>query len=247
MKNILTILLLYFLTFSTFAYSQNPDSLKSKSFNITYSICDYFSLITANAYNINLGSEIYLKNKNSIFFNLGLIKSTMHSGGGLLSISSLSTQGLKIQIERKHYLGKYKLFEPAILLFWPHISQYKSQTLLNSGYYYSIQAAFQQTATKREGENYNQIHNPDDFYTVNRTVYRINLKIGYQCIKKHGLTIDYAIGLGAKYIYSNSRNNLMTNNSWPDNEKDIPWNKLFDTGAVLYPDFVYQLKIGWSF
>ncbi len=247
MKNTLTILLLYFLTFSTFAYSQNPDSLKAKSFNITYSICDYFSLITANAYNINLGSEIYLKNKNSISFNLGLIKSTVPSGGGLLSISSLSTQGLKIQIERKHYFGIYKLFEPVILLFWTHIFQYKSQSLLNSGYYYSIQSAFQQTATKREGENYNQIHNPDDFYTVNRTVYRINLKIGYQCIKKHGLTIDNSIGLGAKYIYSNSKNFLITSNQWPQNEKDFPWNKLFNTGAGFYPDIVYQLKIGWSF
>jgi hypothetical protein len=247
MKNILTILLVYFLTFSTFAYTQNPDSLKAKSFNITYSIYDYYSLITANAYNINLGSEIYLKNKNSIAFNFGLIKSNMHSVGGLFSISFLCTQGLKIQIERKHYFGKFKLFEPAILLFWPHIFQYKSQTLLNSGYYYSIQAAFQQTATKREGENYDQIHNPGDFYTVNRTVYRINLKIGYQCIKKHGLTLDYSIGLGVKYIYSNSTNYLMTSNSWSQNEKDFPWNKLFDNGAGFYPDIVHQFKLGWSF
>jgi len=199
-----------------------------------------------NTYNINLGSEIYLKNRNSISVNLGFIRSS-RPPGGLMSVTSLSTQGIKFQIEGKHYIGKYKLFEPVILLLWPHISQYKSQTLLNSGYYYSIQSALQQTATKREGKNYNQIHNPDDFYTVNRTVYRINFKIGYQCIKKHGFTIDYAIGIGAKYIYSNSRNYSTTNNSWPDNEKDIPWNKLFDTGDGLYPDFVYQLKIGWSF
>jgi len=256
MKNLLTILLLYFLTFSTFVYSQNSDSIKTKSFNITYSICDHYSLITANAYNINLGSEIYLKNKNSISFNFGLIKSTMHSGGGLFSISSLNTQGLKIQIERKHYFGKYKLFEPAMLLFWPHISQYKSQTLLNSSYYYSFQAAFQQTATNRQetvvdyidNNPYpNATHYKKNIYTVDRTVYRINLKIGYQCIKKHGLTIDYAIGLGAKYIYSNSRNQLNTSNSWPQNEKDFPWNKLFDSGNGFYPDIVHQFKIGWSF
>jgi len=223
----------------------NNDSLQYKHLNITTTLTDYLLVSNINIYNINLGTEFYLKNQKSLSANFGLIKSYGPSGGSLFSISSLKTQGIKFQIEGRHYFKKFKLFEPAILLFWLHIFQYKSQMLQNSGYYIAIHSSYQFTMTDREGENYNQINNPEDIYTVNRYVYSLNAKLGYNCIKKYGLTLDYAIGLGVKYINSSSLNSG-TNDSWPNNEKDIPWNILFNNGFGFYPNIIYQFKIGWA-
>lgn len=240
------ILIIFSLTlFSKFVFSQQSDTLNFNRITFTCSLLEH--LPTINAFNYNIGTEIYLKNRNSVTANFGLIRSTGHSGADFITVYSIKTQGYKINLEGRHYLNKHKLFEPAILLFWPHIFQYKSQRLLNSGYYIAIHSSFQQTATNREGDNYNQLNNPDDFYTVNRYVYSLNLKLGYNCVKKCGFTFDYAIGLGGKYISSNSINRIGKDDGWPKNEKDIPWNKLFDNGAGFFPNFIYQIKVGWSF
>lgn len=220
----------------------NNDSLLYKHLNITTTLTDYLLFSNINIYSINLGSEFYLKNRKSLSANFGLINSYGPSGGSLFSLSSIKTQGMKFQIEVRHYFKKFKLFKPAIMLFWLHIFQYKSQMLQNSGYYFSIHSSYQYTETDRENYNYS----PKNIYTVNRSVYALNIKFGYNCIKKYGLTLDYAIGLGAKYINSNS-SNTGTNSSWPNNEKDIPWNKLFNSGSGFYPNIIYQFKIGWAF
>jgi len=249
MINLIKILIIVCCAISTLSFAQKNDSLQSKHLNITTTLTDYLLLSNTNSYNINLGSEFCFKNQKSLSVNLGLIKSYGPSGGGGLFsvyVSTIKTQGVKFQIEGRHYLNKHKLFEPAMLLFWPHIFQYHTQELQNSGYYFSIHSSYQYTETDREGENYNEIHNPYDIIKVNRSVFGLNFKIGYQCIKKSGLTLDYAIGLGAKYINSNSSNSG-ENSSWPNNEKDIPWNKLFNKGAGLYPNIIYQFKIGWMF
>lgn len=246
----LTTLTAFFLTaFSAQAHAQTADSLKAKRIIITTSVFEYFPTIKLNTGTFNIGTEIYLKNRKSVYANFGLIKSYGQSSGWF-GISSQNTQGLKIQVEGRHYLNRHKIVEPAILLFWPHIFQFKSQTLPNTGYYFAVQSIYQWTATDRQEtvvdfiDNNplpNSTHYKQNRYTVNRTVYGIGMKFGYQCIKKCGLTVDYSVGLGGQYISSSSSNKLGTNIN-----NDIPWKKLFDSGTGFYPDLIYQVRLGWG-
>ncbi|MEO0075894.1 MAG: hypothetical protein ABIK31_07345 [candidate division WOR-3 bacterium] len=249
---ILTIIIVT--AFSSWTYSQSTDSLKAKQIIITTSLTDYLPTIQLNTGNFNIGTEIYLKNKKSIFANIGVIKSYGQSGG-LLGISSISTQGLKIQVEGRHYLNKHKIFEPAILLFWPHIFQYKSQKLQNTGYYVAVNSFYQWTATDRQEtvvayiDNNpfpNSSHYKQNIYTVNRNVIGLNILFGYQCIKKCGLTVDYSVGLGGQFISSSSSNRIGTDTNWPNSEKEYLSNKLFDKGTGFSPNFIYQVRLGWG-
>lgn len=250
MKMQLPILTTFMLAaFSVKAYAQPADSLKAKRIIITTSVFDYLPTIKLNTGTFNIGTEIYLKNRKSVYANFGLIKS-YGQPSGWFGISSQNTQGLKIQVEGRHYLKRHKIVEPAILLFWPHIFQFKSQALPNTGYYFAAQSLYQWTATDRQEtvvdfiDNNpvpNSTHYKQNVYTVNRNVYGLGMKFGYQCIKKCGLTVDYSVGFGGQYISSNSGNKLGTNQN-----NDIPWKKLFDSGAGLYPDIIYQVRLGWG-
>lgn len=244
-----------FTVFSVLMYSQTADSLKAKRVCITTSVFDYLPTINLNTGNFNIGSEIYLKNRKSVYVNLGVIKSYGPTRG-LISNYSLRTEGLKLQMEGRHYFNKRKIFQPAILLFWLHIFQFKTQEVQNAGYYIATNISFQNTKTDKQETiiDYidnnpfpNTYHYKQNIYTVDRNIYAFNIKFGYQCIKKRGFTVDYAVGLGAQYISSSSRNRMGNDQDWPNSENDIPWKKLFDKGAGIYPRFVYQLKLGWAF
>ncbi len=254
MNRIAPLIALVFLTVSPFVYCQSPDSLKIKRVTITTSVFDYIPN-KLNAINCNLGAEVYLKNRKSIGFNFGIIGSTGRSGGWF-EIDALKTKGMRVSLEGKHFINKRKMFQPAIFVFWPHIFQYKTQDLQNAGYYVAANVLYQNTITEREETvaDYtdnnpfpNTIHYKQNIYSVNRDVYSLSVKFGYQCIKKYGLTVDYAVGLGAQYISSNSKNRIGTDTDWPGMEKDLPWKKRFDNGAGIYPNFIYQLKLGWAF
>lgn len=253
-KQLATLSTIILMMFSSMIYSQKIDTLKAKRVIISTSVLDYLPSLL-NTGNFNIGTEIFLKNRKSLYANLGLIKPYGQSGG-IFSVDALSTHGLKIQAEGRHYLNKFKIFEPAILLFWPHIFQYNSQTLENTGYYIAIHPTYQWTATDREETILDYIDNnpyPNTFhykhniYTVDRNVYSLNIKLGYQCIKKCGLVIDYAVGLGGQFISSSSKNRMGTDNDYPNSDIDFPWNKLFDKGSGLYPNIIYQLRLGWGF
>lgn len=231
-------------------YSQNEDSLPYRKLNFSTSFLDYL----ANSYNtrnLNLGTEYNLKNRNSISLNIGFLKSfgasrSSSDFSSLFQIPTVSTQGFKIQLEKKHYLNLRTIFWPSFVLFCPHALQYKSQELQNTGYYIAGNIFFQNTVTKRS----EAILNPVDqfishIYSVSRNVYSANFKFGYQCIKKYGLIIDYSIGFGAQYISSNSKDKIGDATVNPD--RDFPWRKSFDNGSGLYPHFCYQLKVGWMF
>jgi len=244
-----TLTTFFLIAFSVLTYSQSADSLKAKRIIITTSVLEYLPTIKLNTGNFNIGTEIYLKNRKSVYANFGLIKS-YGQPSGWFSLSSQGTQGLKIQVEGRHYFNRHKIFEPAILLFWPHIFQYKSQTLQNTGYYLALHSFYQWTATDRQETvvDYidnnpfpNSTHYKQNIYLVDRNVYGLNIKFGYQCIKKCGLTVDYSVGLGGQYISSDSSNKLGTNN-----DKDLPWNKLFDSGTGFYPNIIYQVRLGWG-
>lgn len=226
-------------------YSKNGDSLKVKRLVITTSILEYipayrefFPRLNLNAGNLNLGAEIHLKERKSLYVNLGVVKSYAPPVGWF-GIVSLNTQGIKVQAEGRHYLNRHKIFEPAILLFWPHIFQYKSQVFGNTGYYVAIHSSGEWTSTQRP-EDYQS----ENTYTVNRSITTLNIKFGYQCIRKYGLTVDYSVGLGGQYVSSRSKNRRVSDTGWPGQQQDFP-GKLFDHGRGFYPNVVYHVRLGW--
>ncbi|MBI4648789.1 MAG: hypothetical protein HY738_19920 [Bacteroidia bacterium] len=206
--------------------------------------------------NFNICTEIYLKNKISLDIDLGYMLS-LGPSGGFGQISAKDNKGFKINIESKKYINKYKIIEPVILLIWPMIFQLNSLELQNSGYYFSINTFYQYTQTEREErvlDYISDIPHPNstyykfNYYTVNRNRTGLNIKFGYQAIKKCGFILDQAIGLGIQYISSYSNNKFGNDDS--NDRYNIPvifneMNKKFDSGSDFFPNFVYTLKIGW--
>lgn len=216
-------------------FSQENDTVSFKKVIVTTSVTSYIPFIELNTGMFNLGTEVYLANRNSMYANLGFIQSYGPSGGWF-SISSESTQGFKVQLEGRHYLGHTRIFDPAVLLFWPHIFQYQSKPLVNAGYYTALNSFYQWTVTDRkEWQN---------IYTVDRNAVGLQFRFGYQCIKKYGLVVDYSIGIGGQFISSHSTNRLGDDTQYPNDEKE--WTgKLFDHGSGWYPTLSYQVSLGW--
>ncbi|NOU48151.1 MAG: hypothetical protein HOO86_13970 [Bacteroidales bacterium] len=243
-KKILLVLLVAALPFVVVA--QMEHTLKARHVILTTSLLEYLP-IPLNSGNFNIGTEFVLKDRKSLYANIGIIRSYSQNAAveRWFNIPSISTKGIKLQIEGRHYLGKHKIFEPAVLLFWPHIFQYKTQTQANTGYYVALASMYQYTATEREEgiDYYNPLYvHEQNIYTVYRNAVGLNVKFGYQCIKKYGLVVDYAVGLGGQYISSISANKFGNND-----DKDVFLNKPFDEGAGFYPMLTYQIRIGWQF
>jgi hypothetical protein len=230
---------------SSLTYAQSADSVKASRLIITTSLTDYMPTISLYTGTFNIGTEIYLKKRTSIYTNIGIIKSYGESGE-TFGISALSTRGVKTQVEGRFYLNKRKIFQPAILLFWPHIFQFKTKVLQNTGYYVAFHSFYQWTTTER-GESVVKNSIPEKhIYNVNRNAAGLNILFGYQCVKKYGLTVDYSVGLGGQFIQSSSKNRIGTGTNWPYSEKEIFSNKLFDKGTAFSPSFVYQMRVGWA-
>ncbi len=219
--------------FSFQGYTQQPSPQDIKKTVLSTSVLEYIPFVW-NAGNFNIGVEKYFSKQKSVYANIGLIKS-YGASSGWLQLPSKSISGFKIQLEGRHYLNRNKIFDPAVLLFWPHIFQYNSQTIENSGYYVAVHTDLQQLNITRE-----ETYFPGD-YSVDRTSVGMHFNIGYQCIKSFGLVVDYSIGLGAQYITSSSKNKLGS-----DTDKDWPWKKSIDDGSGIYPSIVYQVRIGWG-
>lgn len=234
-------------TICSVAQGQQADSLKVKRLVLTTSVFDYFPG-TLNAANFNIGAEKMVAYNTSVYANVGVIQSYGPIGDTWFQIANGKTTGFRFQLEGRRYLNRYKIFDPAVLLFWPHIFQYKSQSLKNSGYYFALHSSYKHTTTKREESisdlsfpafDYKYIQND---YKVDRSVINMFINFGYQSIKSYGLVIDYSVGLGGKYISSSSEGKLGT-----DDDKDWPWNKEFDDGSGFFLSPVYQVRLGWGF
>jgi hypothetical protein len=236
--------LFFFLLLSLQGFSQTNDSLLASRLTITTSLFSYLPSPDLNVIKYNIGSEIFLKKRISFYVNVALLKS-YRPPSTWLSVSSRSTKGIKTELEGRYYLNKHKIFQPAILFFWPHAFQFKSVAAENTGYYIAANTFFQQTRTIRSefahaNNSATLIYYLND-YTVERNMLDLNLRIGYQCIRKCGLTIDFAIGFGAQFISSFSENKLV-----PNNDSDLYSNKNFDNGTGFAPSVVYQLRLGWA-
>ena len=251
-KLLATFITLILVTIYNVALSQNRDSLGVKKFILTTSVLEYIPG-QLNTGNFNIGSEFYLKKRKAVYINLGIIKSygpVEPQWLNLFNIPSINTIGFRFQAEGKYYLNKHKIFQPAILLFWPHILQFKSQELQNTGYYVAFHSSYQFTNTERketvidfidDTQTHPIYHYKQNIYSIDRNALQLHLKIGYQSIKKYGLVVDYAVGFGIEYIYSSANNKFGDNGTYEFFPK-----KLFDSGDGFFPSFVYQVRIGWA-
>ncbi|MCX8167232.1 MAG: DUF3575 domain-containing protein, partial [Candidatus Micrarchaeota archaeon] len=125
------------------------DSLKVNKVIIATSVFDYLPSLNWNTGNFNIGAEMYVGKNKSLSLNIGIIQSYGPSNE-LLSITSLSTHGWSVQSEIRYYFNKHQIVQPLILLFWPHIFQFNSKILKNTGYYFSVHTGYQFTNPLRQ-------------------------------------------------------------------------------------------------
>jgi hypothetical protein len=245
-------LLLLLLAFAPSVHSQaDSDTIKSSRIIVTTSVIEWLPSIRFFTGNFNVGMGIYLGDRNELYVNSGVIRPYGPSHG-IPYLEALGTYGFKLQIEVRRFIGKHKLFEPAILVFWPHIFQYKTRVLPNTGYYMAVHTHFQRTITVRQETVLDYIDNnpnPDtehfktNNYNVERDVAALHLKFGYQCIKRRGLTVDYGVGLGMQFISSRSANRIGGSRA----NNDLDWGgKAFDFGQSMFASAIYQVRVGWA-
>lgn len=247
---LITISLLIACTFfSLKAYA--TDTLAAKPLIIKISSFEYIPSFL-NTMNINMGAEVYLKNRKSVYANFGVIQSVKDLRVWRYATSE-TFKGWKLQVEGRHYLNKHKIFEPAILLFWPHLLQFNSEELPNTGYYVALHAS-QRFLTSDRTENiyvYNEnVPFPNSTqahlirYTLNSNLYGLNVKFGYQAIKKYGFTVDYSVGVGALFISNTVVNKV---GDVPElsrlNYPNLPA-YVFGRETGFSPNIIFQLKIG---
>jgi len=147
-----TLIILLLILDCDFAQSQSSDTLGFKRFIFTTSAIEFIPM-QMNTGNFNIGSEIYLKKRKSVYINVGLVKSygpVKRQMYNFFAIPSNSTIGFRVQAEGRYYLNKHKIIEPLIILFWPHIMQFKSLELQNTGYYVAFHSSYQFTITERD-------------------------------------------------------------------------------------------------
>lgn len=230
------------------------DSSSLKKVILSTALLEYWPNPKLNTVNCNLGAELYLKNSLSLYLNAGVLLSA-GSPNSYFGIPSEQSQGYKFRLEMRRYLKRKKVIEPAMLLFWPHVFQYHNQPAENSGFYTGLSSSYQWTETKRKEnvENPNYPNNPmgesqyiENYYFVSRNVLCLNGMIGFQCIKKSGITVDYAVGLGIQFVNSHSRNRLGSDQDYPNSTKDYPMDKYFDYGFGIAPNLLYQIRIGFG-
>lgn len=247
MKNWLVALGLCSLQF--IVYSQNPDSLPLKRFNLGISLLEDPALFTwqVNAMTNSLHFEWYTEDRVSVSFSLGYVGSLKPTpDANAFGISSVeSVKGFKYQSEYRKYLNRTKRFIPAYI-FLPHLLQFRSVSAPNTGYYAGFNAMFLHTVIQRRQEIPNEPLVPE-LYQVNRTATGVSLKAGYMCQYKSGFTLDLNFGFGVQYIVSNYSNRFIDPFSAQAQERELGADKLVDNGTKATAYFSSNLKLGWAF
>lgn len=212
----------------------------------TISVLEYIPEPKLGTINCNAGTEIYMDDRSAFWVNAGYITTVMNPAG-YFAVASERTTGFRVQVETRRYLNRHSVCEPAMLLFWPHILQYHTEVLQNSGFYFSPHCSFQLTNTTRTADrSYFQLAGTgEQTYHVYRKVFVLAAVIGYQCVKAGGFTVDYSVGLGAQMIESQS-DPIVPPTDGAHETNDLPWKKPFDRGAGIFPKFLYNLRLGWA-
>lgn len=210
------------------SWSQSADSLSSSKLILGTSLFEYLPGVFLHTANYNIDAELRLKNQWSLITNLGYI----HSFQNYWLRNDLSprirfnklidpSHGTRIQFEIRRYLGWYKMFEPACLLFWPHMLQYRNNNAINTGYYTAIHGHFRYLFV-HHNTLFRKSYEAQGFVT-NAAVH---LKFGYRNIKVNGLSLDLGIATGLQYYDSDQYYGFVNR-------------------MGFFPSFSYQLKLGW--
>lgn len=83
-----------------------------------------------------------------------------------------------------------------------------------------------------------------DDHQIKRTKIGLYAIIGWKYIAKSGFLFETMAGFGPQLIISNSDDNV------PDGyyqSTEFPWPKQYDSGTSLFPDFTWNVRIGWRF
>lgn len=211
--------------------ASKADSIPTPRFILSTSLLEYFPDPNGIG-NFNLGLEYYVKNGYSVWMNVGYLHSYGRERGiAFYARSTSPSQGVRIQVEGRKFLNWQRIFDPACLVFWPHMFQYRSGEFKNTGYYVALNSYYKQVHINVP--TFLSARLPDAGNdTWSGSHLGLNAKFGYQCIKKTGFTIDQAVGVGLQHIsYSGGV------------PEDRSWNKPV-IGTNIYPSVMYQIKVG---
>lgn len=200
-------------------------SLSSFAFPDVFNL--YYGILSA-------GVEKSISNNTSVSLQAGYILNYGKSEG-LYRISANSVHGFNTNLEYRKYFGKYSKSGIIPLLVFPFWFQGKTQQNGMSGLYYAVHL---------HGQNLNISRSNNDIYTylVNRKSVATHVKLGYQSINKSNIVLDQGIGIGIRYISSNSKNKLGNSNDF-----EFPYSKPLDNGDKLFFSWTYHLNIGFAF
>ncbi|MBL7891715.1 MAG: hypothetical protein JNL63_03730 [Bacteroidia bacterium] len=176
-----------------------------------------------------LGYEKDFKNKICANLSVGYSFSQPSQKGGLLTVPYTVKNGFNISAEIKKritdrlYIGGHLFFQNTMATGTETVLDYITETPVLLSHYKDIS------------------------YSVDRSDMAFHVKFGKRCVFKGGITIDNSIGLGIRYISSQSIGKQSGDINYHSNYFETPYSKQYDDGAAFFPSFVYHLKIGFSF
>jgi hypothetical protein len=172
-----------------------------------------------NVYWIYLGYDRLIKNKMLFGINLGYLVYSGSNQPNILTIPYLFSEGYNINVE-----GKY---------------------LMSKNFYVSVNVFYQLTKTYSvEGVNEGTPQYYKNEYFTNRYEYCITPKIGWIWQMGKHFYEDFGIGVGLKYISSNSPNVIIP---LPVVYHELFSGKPFAYGSVSSLKLLIQYKIGFCF
>ncbi|PLX18843.1 MAG: hypothetical protein C0599_11660 [Salinivirgaceae bacterium] len=227
MRNTFIILSIIFIGYGNARAQEEP--VKDKGgFTITTSVFETAPAMVGLPISIfNLGTDISLNKNYSIALNVGYIYG---KGTSLLNFTTENNNGFRVQGEIRRYFNKTKMWEPGVLLFPPHIFQYKTVNKWNAGYYTGWLTDYQYTESEVD---------IGSLYTTYRHAAKLHALIGYQCFKSYHVVVDFSVGAGIQYIFSESPKKI------EGFSESGPWGENFHEESGIFPSIGYKLRVGF--
>ncbi len=220
-------IIIIFFVFNYFSYAQS-DSLKViKNYNFLLKLEPYRTIVgdgTTNSHCLQICLETIIKKKISFNQDIGYIfyQSAQNYGSEIsrpFIVAVKDITGIRTESEIRYYISRQK------------------KKLC--GYYIAANLIYQFTKAKR---------GYTIFYKVNRNMYGLHGKIGWQNIAKKGKgfifnVFDFSCGIGLRYISSY----IITSNFENSESYEFIYKKHYDYGSKLFPSFTFSIKLGWAF
>jgi hypothetical protein len=211
-----------------FLNAQEESSVEKVRFSVTTSVFETAPAIVGLPISIfNLGTDVSINQNYSIAINAGYVYGV---GGSMINFTTDKDNGFRVQGELRRYLNTIKMWEPGVLLFPPHILQYETVNKWNAGYYTGWLTDYQYTESKYFSGNH---------FKVYRHAAKLHAIFGYQCFKSYHVVVDFSVGVGIQYIYSESPQRT------PGFSESGPWGQQFHDESGLFPSIGYKLRVGF--